>query len=109
MTPRELDRRDDLGIGCALNGEEVQKARSSDMIFPVSELTAYLSGVLTLLPGDLVFTGTPPGVGMGRTPPWFLREGHRLRSWVEGIGELVWRFVALSPERQVGADQVEDG
>jgi 2-keto-4-pentenoate hydratase/2-oxohepta-3-ene-1,7-dioic acid hydratase in catechol pathway len=101
VTPDELDLPDDLGIGCALNGEEVQKARTSDMIFSIPELVAYLSDVLTLLPGDLIFTGTPPGVGMGRTPQRFLRDGDRLRSWVEGIGQLEQRFVAPSAGQEV--------
>jgi 2-keto-4-pentenoate hydratase/2-oxohepta-3-ene-1,7-dioic acid hydratase in catechol pathway len=104
VTPDELDWPDDLGLGCALNGEEVQKARTSDMIFTVPALVAYLSGVLTLLPGDLIFTGTPPGVGMSRTPPRFLHAGDRLISWVDGIGQLEQRFVAPSEMPGVGAD-----
>jgi 2-keto-4-pentenoate hydratase/2-oxohepta-3-ene-1,7-dioic acid hydratase in catechol pathway len=57
---------------------------------------AYLSGVVTLFPGDIIFTGTPPGVGMGRTPPRYLRNGDVLRSWVEGIGTITQTFVADS-------------
>jgi 2-keto-4-pentenoate hydratase/2-oxohepta-3-ene-1,7-dioic acid hydratase in catechol pathway len=104
VTPDELDRPDDLGIGCALNGEEVQKARTTDMIFSIPALVAYLSSVLTLLPGDLIFTGTPPGVGMGRSPQRFLHDGDRLNSWVEGIGELEQHFVAPSAGPGVGED-----
>jgi 2-keto-4-pentenoate hydratase/2-oxohepta-3-ene-1,7-dioic acid hydratase in catechol pathway len=92
VTPDELDNRDDLAIGCDVNGEPMQKARTSDMIFPVAELLAYLSNVVTLYPGDVLFTGTPPGVGMGRKPPVFLKPGDRLRSYVEGIGEMVQEF-----------------
>jgi 2,4-diketo-3-deoxy-L-fuconate hydrolase len=84
----EFDRRDDLELGCEVNGEIMQNGRSSDMIFPVSELVAYLSDILTLWPGDIIFTGTPPGVGMGRTPPQFLHDGDVVRSWIEGIGDL---------------------
>lgn len=94
VTVDEVDSPDDLGIGCELNGEEVQKARTSDMIFSVPQLVSYLSGILPLLPGDLIFTGTPPGVGMGRTPPRFLQPGDRLHSWIEGIGELEQTFVS---------------
>jgi 2-keto-4-pentenoate hydratase/2-oxohepta-3-ene-1,7-dioic acid hydratase in catechol pathway len=97
VTPDELERPDDLGIGCEVNGESMQKARTSDMIFSISELVAYLSGILTLYPGDVIFTGTPPGVGMGRKPPRFLKPGDRLHSWVEGLGELDQHFVADSP------------
>jgi 2,4-didehydro-3-deoxy-L-rhamnonate hydrolase len=88
VTVDEIDRRDDLELGCEVNGEIMQNGRSSDMIFSVSELVAYLSGIVTLFPGDVIFTGTPPGVGMGRTPPRFLQDGDVLRSWIEGIGSL---------------------
>jgi 2-keto-4-pentenoate hydratase/2-oxohepta-3-ene-1,7-dioic acid hydratase in catechol pathway len=93
VTPDELPDRDDLAIGCSLNGEVMQSARTSDMIFPVGALVAYLSQVVTLLPGDVIFTGTPPGVGMGRTPPVFLQPGDVLVSRIEGVGELHQTFV----------------
>jgi len=89
VTVDEFDRPDDLELGCEVNGEIMQHGRSSDMIFPVSELVAYLSGIVTLFPGDIIFTGTPSGVGMGRTPPRFLHDGDVVRSWIEGIGELI--------------------
>jgi 2-keto-4-pentenoate hydratase/2-oxohepta-3-ene-1,7-dioic acid hydratase in catechol pathway len=92
VTPDELPNRDDLAIGCDVNGAPMQKARTSDMIFSVAELVAYLSRVLTLYPGDVIFTGTPPGVGMGRNPQVFLKPGDRLRSYIEGIGEMVQEF-----------------
>jgi 2,4-didehydro-3-deoxy-L-rhamnonate hydrolase len=93
VTPDELDRPDDLELGCEVNGDPMQKGRTADMIFSVSELVSYLSGVVTLLPGDVIFTGTPPGVGMGRTPPVYLREGDHLHSWIDGLGELDQHFV----------------
>jgi 2,4-diketo-3-deoxy-L-fuconate hydrolase len=104
VTPDEFDRCDDLGLGCELNGEKVQKARTSDMLFSIPELVAYLSTVVTLLPGDVIFTGTPPGVGMGRTPPRYLRPGDRLHSWVEGVGDLHQRFVASSEPFAISGD-----
>jgi len=64
------------------------------MIFSIPTLVAYLSRIVTLYPGDLIFTGTPSGVGMGRTPPRFLGAGDRLDSWIEGLGELHQTFVA---------------
>jgi 2-keto-4-pentenoate hydratase/2-oxohepta-3-ene-1,7-dioic acid hydratase in catechol pathway len=88
ITTDELESRDDLGIGCELNGEMVQSARTSQMIFPVNDLVVYLSRVLTLYPGDVIFTGTPPGVGMARNPPLFIKPGDVLRTWIEGIGEM---------------------
>lgn len=92
MTPDELPDRDDLAIGCDVNGVPMQKARTADMIFSVPQLIAYLSKVVTLYPGDVIFTGTPPGVGMGRNPQVFLKPGDRLRSHIEGIGEMVQDF-----------------
>ena len=64
------------------------------MIFPVADLVAHLSEVVTLFPGDLVFTGTPAGVGAGRTPPQFLKPGEVLTSHITGLGELEQTMVA---------------
>ncbi|MBV6759990.1 fumarylacetoacetate hydrolase family protein [Rhodococcus opacus] len=89
VTVDELPDRDDLEIGCALDGGEVlQKGRTSDLIFSVPQLVAHLSAVCPLLPGDLIFTGTPSGVGGARKPPKFLRPGDVLTSWIEGVGTL---------------------
>jgi 2,4-diketo-3-deoxy-L-fuconate hydrolase len=88
VTADDVPDRDDLELGCSVNGEEVQKARTSDLIFPVPELVSRLSHIVTLWPGDLIFTGTPSGVGYARTPPRFLRAGDLLTSYIEGIGEL---------------------
>ncbi len=89
VTVDELPDPDDLELGCALAGREVlQKGRTSDLVFAVPELVARLSAVCPLLPGDLIFTGTPAGVGVARTPPKFLHPGDVLVSWVEGVGEL---------------------
>ncbi|MGW2282738.1 fumarylacetoacetate hydrolase family protein [Streptomyces sp. NPDC001770] len=94
VTPDEFDNPDDLELGCAINGEEVQKGRTRDLIFSVPALIAGLSAVLPLLPGDVIFTGTPAGVGLGRDPQRFLTAGDELVSTVEGIGELRQTFVA---------------
>jgi len=94
VTPDELANPDDLEIGCTVNGEQVQKARTASMIFSVPQLVAYLSTIVTLYPGDVIFTGTPSGVGAGRTPQRYLGAGDELRSWAEGIGELRQRFVS---------------
>jgi 2-keto-4-pentenoate hydratase/2-oxohepta-3-ene-1,7-dioic acid hydratase in catechol pathway len=93
VTVDELANPDKLEIGCRLNGREMQIGRTSDMIFPVGELVAELSGIVTLLPGDLIYTGTPAGVGIGRTPPQFLRPGDVLESYIAGVGELRHVFV----------------
>jgi 2,4-diketo-3-deoxy-L-fuconate hydrolase len=88
VTPDELDDPDDLRLGCSLDGEVVQDGRTGDMVFPVARLVAELSAVCTLLPGDVIFTGTPAGVGMGRTPQRWLAPGQVLESWVEGFGTI---------------------
>jgi 2,4-didehydro-3-deoxy-L-rhamnonate hydrolase len=84
----EFGDPDDLAIGCAIDGEAVQDARTSDLIFSVPRLVAELSAVVPLLPGDVIFTGTPAGVGFARRPPRFLRPGQTIESWIEGIGTM---------------------
>jgi 2-keto-4-pentenoate hydratase/2-oxohepta-3-ene-1,7-dioic acid hydratase in catechol pathway len=93
VTTDELADPDDLGLGCSVDGEKVQDARTSDLVFGVPQLVAELSSVLTLLPGDVIFTGTPAGVGFTRQPPRFLQPGQVLESWVEGVGTIRNRCV----------------
>lgn len=92
VTVDELADKDDLAISCALDGEVLQDGRTSDLIFPVAELVSRLSQSLTLYPGDLIYTGTPKGVGMGRTPQRFLVPG-ALVSSLEGVGDLTINLV----------------
>ncbi|MFC9766770.1 fumarylacetoacetate hydrolase family protein [Rhodococcus jostii] len=94
VTPDEFTNPDDLELGCTIDGEQVQKGRTRDLIFPVSKLIATLSRTVTLYPGDVIFTGTPAGVGVGREPQRFLQAGEKLDSWIDGIGQLHQRFVA---------------
>lgn len=93
VTPDEFPDPDDLALGCAIDGETVQEGSTRDLIFPVASLVSGLSQVVELLPGDLIFTGTPAGVGIGREPQRFLSAGQELVSWIAGIGELRQRFV----------------
>ena len=88
VTPNELVDPDDLELGCDIDGEVVQKSRTSDMVFSVPRLVAELSSILPLLPGDVIFTGTPAGIGATRKPPRFLQPGEVLHSWIEGIGSI---------------------
>jgi 2,4-diketo-3-deoxy-L-fuconate hydrolase len=88
VTPDEFSDPDDLEIGCTLNGETMQRDRTSGMVFPVPALVSWLSQITPLFPGDLIFTGTPSGIGMSRTPPRFLQPGDHLVSWVDGIGSI---------------------
>jgi 2-keto-4-pentenoate hydratase/2-oxohepta-3-ene-1,7-dioic acid hydratase in catechol pathway len=111
VTPDEFPDRDDIGFastllpdgevlpgevlpGGVLPGEVLQTGRTADLIFPVDDLVARISAVCPLLPGDLIFTGTPAGVGNRRTPPRFLQPGETLVSRVDGVGELRQTFVA---------------
>jgi len=93
VSPDELADPDDLALGCSIDGEKVQEGRTSDLVFSVPRLMAELSAVLPLFPGDVMFTGTPAGVGATRQPPRFLRPGQTLKSWVEGIGTIRNRCV----------------
>ncbi|MFF7414704.1 fumarylacetoacetate hydrolase family protein [Streptomyces lydicus] len=88
VTADEFTDPDDLEIECLINGESVQKSRTSSMVFGVGELMARLSAVCPLLPGDLIFTGTPAGVGAARTPRRFLRPGDEVVTRIESIGRL---------------------
>ena len=92
VTPDEFADRDDLAFESSLGPEVLQHGRTSQMIFPVDDLVARLSAICRLLPGDLIFTGTPEGVGNRGTPPRFLQPGDVLISRLEGVGELRQTF-----------------
>ena len=88
-----LADRDRLEVVCTLNGAEVQRETTDDLIFSVPQIISYLSGIVQLLPGDVIFTGTPGGVGAARKPPVFLKKGDVLESWLTGISHTVNRCV----------------
>jgi 2-keto-4-pentenoate hydratase/2-oxohepta-3-ene-1,7-dioic acid hydratase in catechol pathway len=88
VTPDELANPDDLELVCEINGEQVQKGRTSAMVWPVPDLVSVLSGVCPLRPGDVIFTGTPAGVGAARKPPRFLTPGDVVVSQIQGLGEI---------------------
>jgi len=83
-------------ISCEVDGDVVQKADTSDLVFDPAALVAYISSIITLVPGDLIATGTPGGVGHARKPPRYLSEGSVMVTRVEGVGELRNRFVPSS-------------
>ena len=85
----------DAQIECLVNGERVQHASTADMIFPVASLIEYISGITPMLPGDLLFTGTPAGVGAHRDPPRFLTDGDVVVTRIERIGELTQTFRSI--------------
>lgn len=88
VTADEVPDPQSLQLRCILNDEVMQDSNTSDMIFPVAELIEYLSGGMTLLPGTVILTGTPSGVGFTREPPVFLKSGDTVEVSVEGIGRL---------------------
>lgn len=94
VTVDELNSPDDLELGCSINGEQMQKSRTSNLILSIPELIARLSAVLPLQPGDVIFTGTPSGVGQARNPQRFLKPGDTLMTWIEGLGEMHTTFSA---------------
>jgi 2-keto-4-pentenoate hydratase/2-oxohepta-3-ene-1,7-dioic acid hydratase in catechol pathway len=96
VTADELADPDDLALGCSIDGATVQDARTSDLVFDVSQLIVELSAVVSLLPGDIIFTGTPGGVGFTRRPPRYLQPGESLESWIEGIGTIRNHFTAAA-------------
>ncbi len=88
VTADEIPDPQNLTIRCLVNGEVRQHSNTREMIFGVADLIAHLSRFMTLMPGDLIATGTPPGVGMGMKPPVWLRDGDRVTVEIEGIGAL---------------------
>jgi len=93
VTPDEVDHATDLQVTCDVDGERMQDGSTADLLFDPVETVRYLSTICTLEPGDLISTGTPAGVGHGRTPPVYLRPGQVVRTAIEGIGALVNRCV----------------
>lgn len=88
VTPDELDP-DNCGIRSRLNGQVMQQSNTRTMMRSCAELLSYLSHQFTLLPGTVILTGTPEGVGFARTPPVFLKDGDRIEIEIDGIGTLV--------------------
>lgn len=88
VTADEIPDPQDLRIECRVNGETRQSDTTANMVFPVARLLAFVTEAITLEPGDLVFTGTPPGVGHGMRPPRYLTVGDRVRVEIERIGAI---------------------
>ncbi|MFJ7849920.1 fumarylacetoacetate hydrolase family protein [Peribacillus sp. NPDC097206] len=88
VTPDELKDPSSLGISLSVNGEERQRSNTKNLVFTIPKLVAFLSGLMTLEPGDIVLTGTPGGVGVSREPQVFLKEGDVVKIQIDGIGIL---------------------
>ncbi|NIF91359.1 fumarylacetoacetate hydrolase family protein [Burkholderia sp. Cy-637] len=87
VTRDEVPNVQALSMWLEVNGKRVQNGNTSTMIFDVAEIVSHLSQFMTLMPGDVITTGTPPGVGMGMKPPQFLRAGDVVKLGIEGLGE----------------------
>ena len=87
VTRDEVYDVQDLNMYLEVNGKRMQTGNTSNMVFTVAQIVSYLSRFMTLEPGDVICTGTPPGVGMGRTPQRFLKKGDQVRLGIEGLGE----------------------
>jgi 2,4-didehydro-3-deoxy-L-rhamnonate hydrolase len=87
VTTDEVKDPQKLKLWLEVNGKRVQNGSTSTMVYGVAYVVAYLSQFFTLMPGDIICTGTPPGVGLGMKPPKFLKPGDKMRVYVEGLGE----------------------
>ena len=95
VTKDEVPDPQRLSMWLDVNGRRMQDGSTATMVFPVATLVAYVSSFMTLEPGDIITTGTPPGVGLGQRPePWYLKPGDEVALGIEGLGEQRQRFVA---------------
>lgn len=99
VTADEVGDPQDLDMWLDLNGTRMQTGNSRTMIFGVAKILSYLSEFMTLEPGDIVTTGTPPGVGLAQKPPRYLRPGDEMRLGIEKLGEQRQQVIAWHPKR----------
>jgi len=97
VTRDEIPDPQALSMWLEVNGKRFQNGSTKTMIFGVAELVSYISRFMTLYPGDLISTGTPPGVGLGQKPPLYLKAGDEMRLAIEGLGEQRQRVHAWDP------------
>jgi 2-keto-4-pentenoate hydratase/2-oxohepta-3-ene-1,7-dioic acid hydratase in catechol pathway len=95
VTRDEVPNPQKLGMWLDLNGQRVQTGSTKTMIFNVAKIVSYVSQFMTLMPGDVITTGTPPGVGMGMKPPLYLKKGDVMTLGIEGLGEQRQEVVAF--------------
>lgn len=98
VTPDEVDHARDLTLTCAVNGEEMQHSTTAKMVFSPAQIVAYISQIITLVPGDLIACGTPSGIGGLFDPPRYLKPGDVVTTSVEGVGELINRCSEFRPK-----------
>jgi 2-keto-4-pentenoate hydratase/2-oxohepta-3-ene-1,7-dioic acid hydratase in catechol pathway len=105
VTSDEVPNPQALRLWLDVDGHRYQDSSTAMMVFGVAYLVSYASQVMSLHPGDIISTGTPPGIGMGKTPPVYLRAGNRLRVGIEGLGEqhqVVWPYDRADEHRVSG-------
>jgi 2-keto-4-pentenoate hydratase/2-oxohepta-3-ene-1,7-dioic acid hydratase in catechol pathway len=103
VTPDEVPDWQNLDLWLDVDGHRYQRGSTKTMVFGVPYLISYLSRFMSLQPGDIISTGTPPGVGLGQRPPVYLRPGNQMRLGVEGLGEQHQSVVAATPAAHAGA------
>jgi 2-keto-4-pentenoate hydratase/2-oxohepta-3-ene-1,7-dioic acid hydratase in catechol pathway len=94
VTKDEVPNPENLSIWLEVNGKRVQDGTTSTLIFGIKKIVSFVSEYMTLLPGDVIMTGTPPGVGAGMNPPQFLQVGDEMRLGIEGLGEQTQKVVS---------------
>ena len=94
VTKDEINRPQNLSLWLNINGKKMQDGNTKTMVFSVKELVSYVSYYMTLHPGDIIATGTPPGVGMGMKPPRYLKKGDEMKLGIDGLGEQIQKVVA---------------
>ena len=94
VTKDEISRPQNLSIWLELNGKKMQNGNTKTMVFNIKELISYVSHYMTLYPGDILATGTPPGVGMGMKPPRYLKKGDEMKLGIDGLGTQIQKVVS---------------
>ena len=94
VTKDEISRPQNLSIWLELNGKKMQNGNTKTMVFNIKELISYVSHYMTLYPGDIIATGTPPGVGMGMKPPRYLKKGDEMKLGIDGLGIQIQKVIS---------------
>ncbi len=94
VTKDEISRPQNLSIWLELNGKKMQNGNTKTMVFNIKELISYVSHYMTLYPGDIIATGTPPGVGMGMKPPRYLKKGDEMKLGIDGLGMQIQKVIS---------------
>jgi len=98
VTTDEIPDPQSLRLWLEVDGHKFQDGTTATMVFGVAHLVSYLSRYMSLQPGDIISTGTPPGVGLGQKPPIYLKSGNKMRLGIDGLGEQTQNVVAYSPQ-----------